>query len=306
MTVRLGAVGYLNARPLVYGLQRSPRFRLRFDVPSTCAALLHDGSIDLGLIPSIEYLRGGPYSIVPDLAIASRGPVASVILYTRVPISDVRSIAMDVSSRTSVALVQVLCARLFKISPTIESSGPDLPAMLGRCDAALVIGDNALFQSAVGSRQSAVRSRQSGVGSPQSAVGNQQSAVGNREPRATSHELRVATYEESIDLGEAWTSLTGLPFVYAFWAGRADALESGDVMALQQARNAGVAASDEVARLYLRETPALQAVGVRYLRDNIKYYLGDEERAALELFYRYASEVGVAPASEGLRFFEQS
>ena len=191
-------------------------------MPSTCAALLHDGAIDVGLIPSIEYLRGGPYSIVPDLAIASRGPVASVTLYTARPMSDVRSIAMDVSSRTSVALVRVLCARLFKISPKIESSGPDLPAMLGRCDAALIIGDNALFQ-----------------------------------PPNTEHRLPV----EAIDLGQAWTDLTGLPFVYAFWAGRADALEAGDVAALQQARDAGVAASDEVAREYLRDAPALQAVG---------------------------------------------
>jgi chorismate dehydratase len=100
--------------------------------------------------------------------------------------------------------------------------------------------------------------------------------------------------------------LTGLPFVYAFWAGRADALEPGDVMTLQQARDAGVAASGEVARQYLREAPELQAVGVRYLRDNIKYYLGDEERAGLELFYRYASEIGVAPASGGLRFYGQA
>jgi chorismate dehydratase len=302
MTVRLGAVGYLNARPLVYGLERSPRFRLRFDVPSTCAALLHDGSIDVGLIPSIEYLRGGPYSIVPDLAIASRGPVASVMLYTRLPISDVRSIAMDVSSRTSVALVQVLCARLFNISPKIESSGPDLPAMLGRCDAALVIGDNALFQSAVGSWQSA-------VGSPQSAVSSRESPAMSHEPPVTSHEPLVTSHKppvEAIDLGEAWTGLTGLPFVYAFWAGRADALESGDVMALQQARDAGVAASDEVARRYLREAPALQHVGVRYLRDNIKYHLGDEERAGLELFYRYAAEIGVAPAPGALRFYGQA
>jgi chorismate dehydratase len=267
MMVRVGAVGYLNARPLVYGLDRSLRFLLRFDVPSTCAALLHEGAVDIGLIPSIEYLRGGPYSIVPDLAIASRGPVASVTLFTTRPMSDVRSIAMDISSRTSVALVRVLCANLFKINPKIESSGPDLPAMLGRCDAALIIGDNALFQ-----------------------------------PPNTEHRLPV----EAIDLGQAWTNLTGLPFVYAFWAGRADALEAGDIVALQQARDAGVAASDEVAREYLRDSPALQMIGMRYLRDNIKYRLGDEERAGLELFYRYASEIDLAPAPGGLRFFGQS
>ena len=264
MMVRLGAVGYLNARPLVWGLERSLRFLLRFDVPSTCASLLHDGAIDIGLIPSIEYLRGGPYAIVPDLAIASRGPVASVLLFTSRPIRDVRSIAMDVSSRTSVALVRVLCAQLFKINPKIEPAGPDLPQMLGRCDAALIIGDNALFQ-----------------------------------PPNVEHTLPV----EVIDLGKAWTDLTGLPFVYAFWAGRPGMLEPGDVEALQRARDAGVAASDDVACAYLRDMPARQALGMRYLRENIKYHLGAEEQAGLELFYRYAAEINVAPSSDGLRFF---
>ena len=264
MMVRLGAVGYLNARPLVWGLERSLRFLLRFDVPSTCASLLHDGAIDIGLIPSIEYLRGGPYAIVPDLAIASRGPVASVLLFTSRPIRDVRSIAMDVSSRTSVALVRVLCAQLFKINPKIEAAGPDLPQMLGRCDAALIIGDNALFQ-----------------------------------PPNVEHTLPV----EVIDLGKAWTDLTGLPFVYAFWAGRPGMLEPGDVEALQRARDAGVAASDDVACAYLRDMPARQVLGMRYLRENIKYHLGAEEQAGLELFYRYAAEINVAPSSDGLRFF---
>jgi len=264
MMVRLGAVGYLNARPLVWGLDRSLRFLLRFDVPSTCASLLHDGAIEIGLIPSIEYLRGGPYAIVPDLAIASRGPVASVLLFTSRPMRDVRSIAMDVSSRTSVALVRVLCAQLFKINPKIEPAGPDLPQMLGRCDAALIIGDNALFQ-----------------------------------PPNVEHTLPV----EVIDLGKAWTELTGLPFVYAFWAGRPGMLEPGDVEALQAARDAGVAASDDVACAYLRDMPARQALGMRYLRENIKYHLGAEEQAGLELFYRYAAEIDVAPSSDGLRFF---
>src|SRR6202158_1204676 len=96
--LRLGAVGYLNARPLVFGLDRSPRFELRYDVPSRCAALLHEEGIDVGLA----------------LAIASRGPVASVARYTTKRMRDVRSIAMDTSSRTSVALVRVLCARLYR------------------------------------------------------------------------------------------------------------------------------------------------------------------------------------------------
>ena len=273
--VRLGAVGYLNARPLVYGLERSTRFDLRFDVPSRCADLLHQDRIDIGLIPTIEYLRcpsvaghSDGYRIVPDLAIVSRGPVASVALYTTGPVSDVRAIAMDTSSRTSVALVRVLCARSFGIDPALEPCGPDLASMLASCDAALLIGDNALFQQA---------------------------------GQVTAH-LRQVTVQK-IDLGEVWTTMTGLPFVWAFWAGRPDRLTADDMQALRQARDAGVAASEPIARQYLADRPERQAAGARYLRDNIKYYLGPDERAGLELFYRYAADAGVVDSAEPLRFY---
>jgi len=265
--VRLGAVGYLNARPLVHDLAHNPRFAIRYDVPSECARLLHARAIDVGLIPSIEYLRGGPYRIVPDLAIASRGPVASVALYTTRALSDVRSIAMDTSSRTSVALARVLCARRFDIRPAVESRGPDLADMLAHCDAALIIGDNALFL----------------------------------DPAAIESSRPI----EKIDLGEAWTAMTGLPFVYAFWAGHDGALRPDDVLALQRARDGGVACSDELAREYLADAPHRQAVGARYLRDNIKYGLGDDERAGLEAFYRYAHEAGVVDKTRPLTFYRQ-
>ena len=257
--IRLGAVGYLNARPLVYRLDRSPNFSLRFDIPSKCAELLHGGDIDVGLIPSIEYLRGKPMAIVPDIAIASRGAVTSVMLYTTRPIDQVGSIAMDTSSRTSVALVRVLCAKLFKIAPTFEPLGPNLETMLASHDAALLIGDPALF-----------------------------------EPRAASHDV--------IDLGETWFRFTGLPFVYAFWAGRPDALTPAHVKELQDTRDRGLANADEVAREYLKDAPERHELGARYLRENIKYYLGDEEKAGLEQFYRYAAEIGVAPRG-AVRFY---
>ena len=115
--VRLGAVGYLNARPLVYGLEaRRDLFSLRFDLPSTCAALLHTGDIDVGMIPSIEYQRApGIYRIVPDLGIVSNGEVASVALFTRVPIENIRTIGLDTSSRTSAGLTRVLCREAWGI-----------------------------------------------------------------------------------------------------------------------------------------------------------------------------------------------
>lgn len=266
-SIRLGAVGYLNARPLMYGLDRQPRFEIRYDVPSECARLLHAGGIDVGMIPSIEYQRGGPYRVVPDLAIASRGPVASVALYTNREMRDVRSIAMDTSSRTSVALVRVLCARLFTIQPSIESRGPDLADMLAHDDAALIIGDNALF------------------------LEHERSAVGSQP------------VVRKIDLGTAWTDLTGLPFVWAFWAGRADALTADDVRALQRARDEGVERPDELARAYLADRPDRQRAGADYLRENIKYYLREDERAGLETFYRYAAEAGVITAARPVELF---
>jgi chorismate dehydratase len=261
--VRLGAVGYLNARPLVYGLEASPQFELRFDVPSKCAELLHEGAIDLGLIPSIEYnhpITRTEYSIVPDLAIASSGPVASVAIYSQRPMPDVRSIALDTSSRTSVALVRVLCKREFKISPRLEHRGPDLDEMLAACDAALIIGDNALMRDGDGS-------------------------------------------VEKIDLGEVWMRTTGLPFVYAFWAGRHGCLSPRDVEVLHGARDRGLQHTSEIAREYFAGLPERQAMGARYLRDNIKYSLGAQERAGLELFYRYAVEAGVISRAEPLLFF---
>jgi chorismate dehydratase len=247
--VRLGAVSYLNARPLVYGLERSPRFAIRYDIPSECGRLLHAHDIDVGLIPSIEYLRGPrPYWIVPGPAIASRGPVASVALYTRKDLRDIRSIAMDTSSRTSVALAMVLARRMFGIAPEPIAMAPNLEAMLARADAAVIIGDNALF---------------------------------------------LTTRTEKIDLGEEWTNLTGLPFVYAVWTGWPDALTPADIELLQHARDEGVAHSDAVADACFPDSAERRAVARRYLRDNIHYFLGPEETAGLDMFYRYAAEQGL-------------
>jgi chorismate dehydratase len=261
--VRLGAVGYLNARPLVYGLEREPRFELRYDIPSECARLLHAHDIDVGLIPSIEYLRGPqPYVFVPGPAVISRGAVASVAIYTRIEPHDIRSIAMDTSSRTSVALSTVLLQRAFGVKPEAVPMAPDLDAMLARADAALIIGDVALFLD--------------------------HEAAGVRK----------------IDLGQLWTESTGLPFVYAIWAGWPQALSPEDVTLLQRARDEGVADSDGVARAYYPDDPGRQAVAKRYLRDNIQYFLGDEELDGLRTFYRYATEAGLVAGDRRLQFYQ--
>ena len=260
--IRLGAVEYLNARPLVWGLDRWPaRFSLRYDVPAKCAALLHEDAIDLGLIPSIEYLQRPDYLAVPGVAVISRGTVASVALFaTRQPRA-IRSIAVDSTSRTSVVLLRVLCAQRFHIDPTFLSMPPDLHAMTARCDAALLIGDLAL---------------------------------------CADHE-RAGLIK--IDLGEEWLAMTGLPFVYAFWAGRAGVVGPQDVSALQAARDDGMANLDRVAMEYFRDDPEKVEIARRYLRDNVKYVLGDEEVAGLRRFYEAAAGLGIVPAAPALRFY---
>ena len=143
--LRMGAVSFLNSRPLVRGLERWPeRFRIRYDLPRACADLLHAGAIDVGLVPSIEYLCGD-YRAVPDAAVVSDGPVRSVALFAAVPIERIRTIALDTSSRTSVALLRVLCARHFGIAPGFVEHRPAIDAMLRAADAALLIGDPALL-----------------------------------------------------------------------------------------------------------------------------------------------------------------
>ena len=252
--VRLGAVVYLNARPLTWSLDRSPeRWDVRYDVPSVCARLLHEGSIDLGLIPSIEYLHGPSYRFVPGVGIGSRGEIATVALYARKPLQDVRTLALDTSSRTSVALTRVLCARRFGIAPDFVPHGPDLEAMLESCDAALLIGDPA-FEADHG-------------------------ALG----------------AEKTDLGAEWTAMTGLPFIYAAWTGRPGAATAADVEALQRAQAEGVAASAAIAAEFARGDDQVARRAVRYLRDNVKYGLGPEEAAGLQLFLDYAAELGLGP-----------
>jgi chorismate dehydratase len=260
--VRIGAVAYLNARPLTWTLDRAPaRWHIRYDLPSVCAELLHANEVDLGLIPSVEYLQATDYRLVPGVGIGSRGPIASVALFTRKPIRDVRTIALDTSSRTSVALVRVLCARRFHVFPEFMRHAPELATMTETCDAALLIGDPALDAN---------------------------------------HE---ALGLHKIDLGEEWTAMTGLPFIYAAWTGRPGVLTADDVAALQAAQADGVSSLDAVAEEYGCGDRSVVARAAAYLRDNVRYGLGDEEAAGLQLFLNYAAEMGIGPAGRILEFY---
>jgi chorismate dehydratase len=144
--LRVCAVSFLNTCPLVWGLQYGPQkdlFDLSFEIPSACADRLADGSADIGLVPVIEARRQG-LEFVPGLGIACDGPVRSILLVSHVPAPEIRTIATDCSSRTSVALTQVVLRERFGVAPQMLPHAPQLAAMLETADAALVIGDPAL------------------------------------------------------------------------------------------------------------------------------------------------------------------
>jgi predicted solute-binding protein len=144
MPVRLGAVGYLNARPLTWALDRDPaRWHVRYDVPAVCADRLHAGEVDLGLVPSIEYLASEVYQLVPGVGIGSAGPVASVALFSKGPVSRIRRVTLDTSSRTSIVLLKVLCRERFRIDPAFVPLETDGRGLESDQDAALLIGDPA-------------------------------------------------------------------------------------------------------------------------------------------------------------------
>ncbi len=149
--MKIGAVSYLNTKPLVYRLDEiAPYADVSYDLPSRLADQLASGELDIALIPSVEYFQDPTYEIVSDACIACRGPVLSVKLLTRVPFDQIRTLALDEGSRTSVALVRILLQQRFGLVPQFES----LPIGAGvadtTADAVLLIGDRAIHAPAGG------------------------------------------------------------------------------------------------------------------------------------------------------------
>jgi chorismate dehydratase len=178
-------------------------------------------------------------------------------------VAEIRSIALDASSRTSAVLTQILCTWRFGISPAFSTHPPDLPAMLASADAALVIGDTALFADA------------------------------------------AALGATKVDLGATWSDMTGLPFVWAFWAGRPDAADAGVVQALQDAAETGMAHSDAVADAFVAGRPDRRELARHYLRHNLMFRLTPRAGEGLRAFYREARALGLLEDIEpSIAFFE--
>ncbi len=260
-TVRAGCVQYLNARPLWHALRSRPDlFSLQYDVPSRVAGWLHGGQVDLALVSTIEY--GPRYRVVPGAAVTSNGPVGSVAIFSRKPITRARTLALDASSRTAVALTRILCAEWFDLQPDYVTMRPDLPAMLDRCDAALLIGDAALFVD------------------------------------------HVALGLQKYDLCVEWRGLTGLPFVFAFWTGRPDALAPAHLNAIRAARDGGLNDLNKSAAAQYPNRRDLAAAGCAYLHKNIQYRLDDDCIASLNRYYQSAVKLDIIRQAPTLRFYD--
>ena len=271
---RLGLVAYLNSRPIGFGLlsgRQRGLFEVVEDIPSALADSLARGELDLALIPSVEVAlaatAGREAAIVPGIAIAARGAAESVLLFRRVPWVEIRSIAVDLSSRTSAALMKILLRRRLRPGapdPEFVPSRPDLPRMLRRCDAALLIGDRALL-------------------------------AGRRLP-AEIQGLEVN------DLGAEWMAMTGLPFVFAVWAGPVRRDSPRIVAALQDSLEEGLTSIPRIARQWASGDPAVEEIIRRYLFGAMHYRLGHEELRGLETYYRLLAEEGFIPQPPALRF----
>lgn len=144
---RLAVIHYLNTLPLVWGMLHGDQqevFDLSFSTPAACAESLRHDAVDIGIIPVIEYQRIPDLLVVPEIAIASRQRVRSLLIFSKCDLREARSVALDTSSRTSVTVTKILFAEHYKTQPRFDDCAPDLDSMLRYHDAALLIGDAAM------------------------------------------------------------------------------------------------------------------------------------------------------------------
>ncbi len=281
--LRISAISYLNTAPLMWDFEHAEtgvgaNFDISYTIPSACAEALRAGTADIGIIPAAAYTTVPDLVIVPDVAIAARRAVRSILLVSkkvgktldanmsrdRDKWAQVRTVALDTSSMTSVALAKILFAKWLGGARDYKPMAPDLDAMLDACDAALLIGDPALQVD---------RNRYF-----------------------------------TLDLAEEWVARTGKSFVFAFWAIRKQALAGRDGAEIaeifKKSRDHGLSPKklEAIAQEWApRRGLTVEAVRV-YLTHNIHYYLDPPCLEGLELYYRLGAEVGALPPAPELRF----
>jgi len=268
--LRISAISYLNTAPLMWDFEHgdaATAFDISYTVPSRCAADLAAGSADIGIIPAAAYASLPELAVLPGIAIASCRPVRSILLVSKVPLDQIRSVALDTSSLTSVALTKVLFAKWWGQGRTFTSMAPDIETMMQAHDAGLVIGDPALKVN---------RSRY----------------------------LTYDLAEEWIRLtGKPFV----FAFWAVRQAGLKDVPAALDLAAVfQESRDHGLQPGnlDQIAREWAPRLGLSETEIRTYLTENIYYDLDPGCLNGLQLFYRYASECGALPAAPGLRFLD--
>lgn len=259
--IRIGAVSYLNTRPLVHGLEQglgAGRIELSYDVPAVLADRMARGELEIALLPVIELARIPDLELVPGLSIASRGPSRSVLLVSRKPLDRIETVSLDPASRTSNALVQVLFGEAWKRGPEFRVGPRELDAALAQADAAVRIGDKALFEPL-----------------PREAL--------------------------TFDLGTVWTETTGLPFVYAAWAARPGVVDQEIYRILHRSRREGSARIDSIAADYTWRGEHHVDVARIYLTEHIVFRFGAAELDGLRAFLRLAAAHGVIEKAPEVR-----
>lgn len=262
--LRISAISFLNTAPLMWDFDHGDLrrdFEIFYTLPSACAESLRTGTADIGIVPVVAYSFIPGLKVIPDVGIASKRSVRSILLVCKKPIEEVATVAADTSSRTSVALARVLFRKVWGGARQLQPMAPDLPQMLRQCDAALIIGDPAL----------------------------------------TVDRDRFVCY----DLAEEWNRLTGKPFVFAFWAVRAEAAEHSPldlVRIFQGSRDHGLQNVAALAREWAPRVGLSEAQVRAYLTENIDFSLDAENLSGMELFFRYAVECGAIAAAPPLEF----
>lgn len=285
--LRISIVQYLNTAPLVWGFTNGPlqgKYDLFFTVPSQCAEDLRTGRADVAILPAIEYQRIPGLVILPEMAIASRNQVRSLLIVAKKPIEQVQTFALDRSSRSTQALTRILCEKKWKIAPECFEVLPDLAEMLQQADAALLIGDPAL-RIAVGLE------KDSWPGVPGQTV-CQAATLG-----ITSSELLYF-----YDVVGEWQALTGLPAVLAVWAARREVATPEVTADFIASRDFGISRIGEISFHAAQDLELPQHTLESYLRRNIDYSLDPENRRGLELYFEYAAKLGLIPLARAIEW----
>jgi chorismate dehydratase len=285
--LRISIVQYLNTAPLVRGFTHGPlkgKYGLSFTVPSLCAEALRTGAADIAIIPAIEYQRIPDLLVLPGLAIASKNRVRSLLIVSKKPIDQVKSIALDRSSRSTQALTRILADEYWKISPQFFEADPDLPSMLVKADAALLIGDPALRVSIAIEKKCAV----------------------GPEGRATCQAATLGVPSAGIlrvyDVVGEWRKWTSLPAVMAVLAGKREVITPEILADFTLSRDFGLVSIGKICAQAARKMALPQAELESYLRNSIDFHLGEDNRRCLEKYFREADKLLLIPENKKIEW----